>query len=118
MPSSTNRLILIGNGIAALGVVGYYTYNILTEDSPLGQLARSRLGLDNYTGIDLFKDRKVRDYYKSQPLARGYHNISKPIIELYDKYNYRPDVRDSMKKFEDERAEKFFGRFNVAPPTF
>jgi hypothetical protein len=52
MASSANRLILIGIGIAALGVVGYYTYNILTEDSPSGQLARSRLGLDNYPGID------------------------------------------------------------------
>ncbi len=45
MPSSANRLSLIGNGIAALGVVGYYTYNILTEDSPSGQLARIKIGI-------------------------------------------------------------------------
>jgi hypothetical protein len=42
MASSVNRLILIGTAVSIVGVAGYFIYINLTEDSPLGQLARSR----------------------------------------------------------------------------
>lgn len=56
MASSINRLILIGAAVAIVGVAGYFIYTNLTENSPLGQLARSRLGLDTRPGAGILQD--------------------------------------------------------------
>jgi hypothetical protein len=111
---SIASIILIGIGVAALGVYAYYTYNLLIDDSPSGQLARARLGLDKRPGIDLLKDPIVANY-KQSPEAGGYRNITKPIIETPGLDNL---TRDILKEAEKERAERFFGRSNVATPTF
>jgi hypothetical protein len=80
MSSSTDLLIFICAAVAIVGVAGYFVYTNLSENTPSGQLARSRLGLDKYPGIDLLKDPKVRDY-KSSSDAPVYRNITKRIIE-------------------------------------
>jgi hypothetical protein len=80
MSSSTNLLIFICAAVAIVGVAGYFIYINLSENTPSGQLARSRLGLDTYPGIDLLKDPKVRDY-KSSPDAPVYRNVTKGLIE-------------------------------------
>jgi hypothetical protein len=53
--SSANLLIFIGAAVVIVGIAGYFIYINLSENSPSGQLARSRLGLDKYPGIDLLR---------------------------------------------------------------
>ena len=106
---SIPSIILIGIGVAALGVAAYYTSNLLIDDSPSGQLARARLGLDKRPGIDLLKDPIVRNY-KPNPSAGGYYNLTKPLIESPYISNRS---RDILLEAERRDAEKYFGRSNA-----
>jgi hypothetical protein len=109
MASSTNRLILIGAAVAIVGVAGYFIYINLTENSPLGQLARSRLGLDTRPGAGILQDPRVSSY-KADPRLGGYVNKTKSIIE---DPKTDPYVRDMFKDFEKVRAERYFGKPNA-----
>jgi hypothetical protein len=46
MVSSITKLLLIGAGLAIAAGLAYFTYQNLSSDTLSGQLARSRLGLD------------------------------------------------------------------------
>jgi hypothetical protein len=107
-------VIVIGVGIAVLGVVGYYTYNLLIEDSPSGQLARSRLGLDKYPGAYILQDPKVRGYIPN-PSGPGYRNLTKRAIENPD---FPQDFRDALKRIEHLKAEEYFGKGTVGDRPF
>ena len=86
MASSVNRLILIGAAAAIVGVAGYFIYINLTENSPLGQLARSRLGLDTRPGASILQDPRVSSY-KTDPW-----------------------IRERLKEIQKARAENYFGK--------
>jgi hypothetical protein len=109
MASSVNRLILIGAAVAIVGVAGYFIYINLTENSPLGQLARSRLGLDTRPGAGILQDPRVSSY-KADPRLGGYVNKTKSIIE---DPKQPQSVKDLFKDFEKLRAEKYFGKANA-----
>lgn len=96
MASSINRLILIGAAVAIVGVAGYFIYINLTENSPLGQLARSRLGLDTRPGAGILQDPRVSSY-KADPHLGGYVNKTKDIIEDPTQPEF---TRDLFKRFE------------------
>ena len=111
---SITTIIIIGIGIAVVAVVGYYTYNILIEDSPSGQLARSRLGLDKYPGAYILQDPKVRGYIPT-PSGPGYRNLTKRAIENPD---FPHDFRDALKRIEQLKAEECFGKGTVGDRPF
>jgi hypothetical protein len=115
MASSVNRLILIGAAVAIVGVAGYFIYINLTENSPSGQLARSRLGLDTRPGASILQDPRVSNY-KTDPHLGGYVNTSKKLIE--DPKFYL--IKDALKKIEQLRAERYYGKANAdfIVPTF
>jgi hypothetical protein len=68
---STTSIIFVAVGVAVLGVAAYYTFNLLNEDSPLRQRARSQLGLDKAPSANILKDPRVASY-KSDPHFGGY----------------------------------------------
>ena len=109
MASSVNRLILIGAAVAIVGIASYFIYINLTENSPSGQLARSRLGLDTRPGAGILQDPRVSSY-KADPRLVGYVNKTKDIIE---DPKTDPYVRDMFKDFEKVRAENYFGKSNA-----
>jgi hypothetical protein len=106
--ASITSIIFIGIGVVSVGIVGYYTYNLLTEDSPSGQLARARLGLDRSPGANLLQDPKTIGLKPpSSPFAPGYVNKTKSLIEDPNTPQYSKDL---FKQFEKTRAEKYFGK--------
>jgi hypothetical protein len=52
---SITSIIIIGIGVTALGVASYYTYNLLTEDSPQGQQSPEFFAGKNLKGKSLEK---------------------------------------------------------------
>jgi hypothetical protein len=106
---STTSVILIGVGVVALGIAGYFTYNLLMEDSPSGALARARLGLDTRPGAGILQDPKLANY-KSNPQAPGYQNTSKSLIENPE---FPQSYKDALKLYEKFRAERYFGKANA-----
>jgi hypothetical protein len=111
---STTSIILIVVGVTALGIAAYYTYNLLTEDSPSGALARARLGLDKRPRIGLLQDPKLGNY-TADPRFGGYENRTKGIIESP---NITEDFRKILKDFEREGAERYFGKANATFSSF
>jgi hypothetical protein len=116
MASSVNRFILIGAAVSIVGVAGYFIYINLTEDSPSGQLARSRIGLEKSPGAGILQDPSVRKYKPSE-LAGGYRNRSSILI---DSPYISQATKDILKKIEQEKADQYYGKANAdfIVPTF
>jgi len=118
MASSVNRLILIGAAVAIVRVASYFIYINLTENSPLGQLARSRLGLDTRPGAGILQDPRVSSYQdKADPRFGGYTNTSKKTIE---DPKTDPWIRERLKEIQKARAENYFDKADAGLiiPTF
>ena len=89
-------------------LAAYYNIKLLQEDSPLGQEARSLLGLDKHPGSAILKNPRIANY-KANPRFGGYQNKSKGLIELFNRIN-DTDLRDKFKEVERREAEKYFGK--------
>ena len=83
---STANIIIIGVGLAALAIGAYYNLKLLQEDSPLGQEARSLLGLDKPPGARILQDPRIANYQTDTHFG-GYQNASKGAIELLNSIN-------------------------------
>ena len=99
MVSSITKLVLIGGGLAIAAGAAYFIYQNLSSDTLSGQIARSRLGLDEppKVGTDRLID-IIEDVYKNS--TGGPINLRSIINNRTSNAGFVYDLSREEEKYE------------------